>query len=136
MNSLSKQQKGMTFLGWCIVLALIGFFVLLIMRLFPLYNEKFIVQSAMESVASRPGIEKKADSDVFKEFLRTVQVGGSSRFNDKSIKQLGKIEKPEKGEQYKKLAIKFEVRNKFFQDIEFVLNFDKKVELSGKPAGG
>jgi hypothetical protein len=34
------------------------------------------------------------------------------------------------------LTIIFEVRNKFFQEIELVLNFNKSVELTGKPSGG
>src|SRR5690554_5721088 len=122
MNKLTNQQRGMAFLGWCIVLAIIGFFVLLTLRLFPLFNEKFIVQSAMKSVAARPGIEKASDKEVFKQFLRTVQVGGSRRFDDTSIKQLGEIEKPKTKGGPRLLTIKFEARNKFFQDIEFVLN--------------
>jgi hypothetical protein len=135
MNKMLNEQRGVTFLGWCIILAIIGYFVLFTLRLFPLYNEKMIVSSAMESIASRPGVEKMSDADVFKNFLRTVQVGGSVRFDDRSIKELAKIEKPKGGEP-RKLTIIFEVRNKFFQEIELVLNFNKSVELTGKPSGG
>ena len=136
MNKLINQQRGVTFLGWCIILAIIGFFVLLTLRLFPLYNEKFIVQSAMKSVAARPGIEKASDAEVYKQFLRTVQVGGSRRFDDASIKKLADVEKPKTKGAPKTLNIQFEARNVFFQDIEFVLNFNQTVELTGKPAGG
>ncbi len=131
MNRMMKQQQGMTFLGWCIVLAIIGFFVLITLRLFPLYNEKFIVISAMESVAARPGIDKKSDKDILKEFLRTVQVGGAQRFDDKSIKDLAQVEKSAEKAGAKLLTVAFEARNVFFQDIEFVLNFQKSVELTG-----
>lgn len=131
-----KQQRGMTFLGWCVVLALIGFFVLLTLRLFPLYNEKFIVISAMDSVAARPGIDKDKDKDVLKQFLRTVQVGGSTRFDDRSIRELAEIDKPETKGGYRTLTVQFEARNVFFQDIDFVLNFDRTVELTGKASGG
>lgn len=136
MKKMIKQQHGMTFLGWCIVLAIIGFFVLLTLRLFPLYNEKFIVISAMKSVAERPGIDKKSDSDILKQFLRTVQVGGSNRFNDKTIKELADIEKPATKGGPKVLTVEFEARNVFFQDIDFVLNFNHSVDLTGKASGG
>lgn len=136
MNKLLNEQRGVTFLGWIIILAIIGYFVLFTLRLFPLYNEKMIVSSAMESVASRPGVDKMSDADVFKNFLRTVQVGGSVRFDDRSIKELAKIEKPKKKGEPRKLTVIFEIRNKFFQDIELVLNFNKSVDLTGTASGG
>jgi hypothetical protein len=131
-----NEQRGVTFLGWCIILAIIGYFVLFTLRLFPLYNEKMIVNAAMESVASRPGVDKMSDTDVFKNFLRTVQVGGTQRFDDRSIKELAKIEKPKQKGEARKLTVIFEIRNKFFQDIDLVLNYNKSVELTGKPSGG
>lgn len=136
MNKMLNEQRGVTFLGWCVILAIIGYFVLFTLRLFPLYNEKMIVNAAMESVASRPGVEKMSDTDVLKNFLRTVQVGGAQRFDDRSIKQLAKIEKPKQKGEVRKLTVAFEIRNKFFQDIDLVLNYNKSVELTGKPSGG
>jgi len=136
MNKMLNEQRGVTFLGWCIILAIIGYFVLFTLRLFPLYNEKMIVNAAMESVASRPGVDKMSDTDVFKNFLRTVQVGGTQRFDDRSIKELAKIEKPKQKGEARKLTVIFEIRNKFFQDIDLVLNYNKSVELTGKPSGG
>lgn len=126
----------MTFLGWCIVLGIIGFFVLITLRLFPLYNEKFTVISAMKSVAQRPGIDKEADHEILKQFLRTVQVGGSNRFDDSTIRDLASVEKPETKGGHKTLNVQFEARNKFFQDIDFVLNFDETVELTGTASAG
>ena len=112
MNKMMNEQRGVTFIGWCIILAIIGFFVLITLRLFPLYNEKITVLSAMNSVASRPGIQDKDNKEIFKEFLRTVQVGGSQLFDDTSIKTLGKIEKGEKGGN-KKLHITFAMSSEF-----------------------
>lgn len=136
MNKMLNEQRGVTFLGWCIILAIIGYFVLFTLRLFPLYNEKMIVNAAMESVASRPGVEKMSDADVLKNFLRTVQVGGAQRFDDRSIKELAKIEKPKQKGEARKLTVTFEIRNKFFQDIDLVLNYNKSVELTGTASGG
>lgn len=131
MNKMRKQQRGMTFLGWCIVLAIIAFFVLLTMRLFPLYNEKLIVNNAMKSIATRPGVTEMSDSDVLKNFMRTVQVGGSQRFDDRSIRELAKVEKPKTKGDARTLTVMFEARNKFFDDIEFLLNYNNTVALGG-----
>ena len=131
MKNLIRNQQGVTFIGWLIILAIIAFFVLLVLRLWPLYNEKFIVESAMKSVSVRPGIDKADDREVLKQFLRTVQVGGSRRFHSNNIKEYAKIEKPKTKGGNRLLNIKYESTNIFFQDIEFLLRFDKSYELKG-----
>jgi len=135
MNKMLNEQRGVTFLGWCTILAIIAFFVMITLRLFPLYNEKMIALSAMKSVASRPEVTQMSNSDVLKSFLRSVQVGGSQRFDDATLKKYAKIEKPKTKGGPRLLTVTYEVRNKFFQDIEFVLNFNESVELGGSTSG-
>ncbi|OGT65689.1 MAG: hypothetical protein A3I13_05325 [Gammaproteobacteria bacterium RIFCSPLOWO2_02_FULL_47_50] len=135
MNKMLNEQRGVTFLGWCIILAIIAFFVLITLRLFPLYNEKMIALSAMKSVASRPDVAEMSDTEVMKSFLRSIQIGGSQRFDDKTVKQYAKVEKPKTKGGPRSLTVTYEVRNKFYQDIEFVLNFNESVELRGSPSG-
>ena len=54
MHSL-KRQNGMTAIGWMIVLALIGFFVLLTLRMAPAYMEYYKVVSSLESLEEETG---------------------------------------------------------------------------------
>lgn len=54
MRSL-KRQNGMTAIGWMIVLALIGFFVLLTLRMAPAYMEFYKVVSTLESLEEETG---------------------------------------------------------------------------------
>ena len=130
------EQRGVTFIGWCIILAIIAFFVLITLRLFPLYNEKFKVIAAMNSVASRPEMADAPSDEIRKYFLRTVEVGGSLTFTDRNVKELVKIEKPEEKGGSKLLTVTFEMRNKFFHDIQFVLVFNRSVPLKGAGEGG
>lgn len=135
MKNMIKRQEGVTFIGWCIILAIIGFFVLITLRLFPLYNEKMQVVSAMKSVASRPGISEQTEREILEQFKRTVQIGGSTRFDDKTTRQLANVEKPKEKGGPRLLTVQFESRNKFFDDIEFVLVFDESFELKGGGTG-
>ena len=132
MKNMIRNQKGVTFIGWLIILAIIGFFVLIVLRLWPLYNEKFTVEQAMKSVVSRSGINEASEREVMKQFLRTVQVGGSRRFHSNNIKDYAEIEKPKTKGGNKSLHIQFEATNVFFDDIEFLLRFDKSYELKGE----
>ena len=45
-----KHQRGMTLIGWVIVLALIAFFVTLAIRLVPMYQEYYGVVQIMEDM--------------------------------------------------------------------------------------
>ena len=136
MKNMIENQRGITFLGWCVILAVIAVFVLITLRLFPLYNEKFIVLQAMNSVANRPDAESLSDKEVLTYFKRSVQVGGSYRFDDKTTPKLAKVVKPKTKGEHRKLRVQYEDRNKFFQDIVFVLVFDHSVDLSGSTGGG
>ena len=54
MRSL-HQQRGMTAIGWMLVLAMIGFFTLLGLRMVPAYMEFYKVVSSLESLEKESG---------------------------------------------------------------------------------
>ena len=132
MKNLIERQRGVTFIGWCIIFALIGFFVLISLRLFPLYNEMFQVMTAMKSVGSRNGAAEMSTTDALTAFTRTAEVGGVNRFNSANIKKFATVEKPDSAGDLRKLRVTYEARNVFFDNLYFVLDFDKTVELGGK----
>jgi hypothetical protein len=94
-----------------------------------------ITLSAMKSVASRPEVAQMSNTDVIKGFLRSVQVGGSTRFDDRTVKQYAKIEKPKTKGGPRILTVTYEIRNKFFQEIDFAMNFNESVALGGSSDG-
>ena len=131
MKNLIERQRGVTFIGWCIIFALIGFFVLLTLRLFPIYNEMFQVMAAMKSMGSRNGAAEMSTTDVYKNFLRTAQTGGENRFTSANIKKFASVEKPDSAGGYRKLRITYESKNIFYDNLYFIMYFDKTVELGG-----
>lgn len=131
MKNMIEKQRGVTFIGWCIILAIIGFFVLITLRLFPIYNEMFEVTTAMKSVGTRNGAATMDTREVMTAFVRTAQTGGVNRFNSQNVRQFVSIEKGGAGE-LRKLRVTYESKNVFFQDLYFVMYFDRTVELGGK----
>ncbi len=133
MKNIMDKQHGIGFLGVCGVLVIIGFFVLLILRLFPLYNEKLIVINTMETIAGKPESVKLSNSEIRKLFIRNINVSlNRSTFNDETVKDFVKIEKDKKAG-VKFLRVNYESRNEFIKDIHLLLEFDRRVEL-GKMA--
>ncbi len=132
---MMKNQRGITFLSWCIIFAVFGFFVLIGLRLFPLYNEKMGVIASMNSVASRTDAGKLTAYDVRKYFLRNTDINSVRRFNDANVRDHVTIEKASRAGEPKSMRVQYEARNKFVADLEFVLVFDRSVPLSGEGTG-
>lgn len=115
------DQKGMTFIGWVIVLAIIGFFAMVVIKLVPIYLEYQSVVSAMQAVAAednrtpgeiRASLGKKLD-------INNVTVVKAADFE--ILREDGGIT----------LAIEYEARTNFVANIDIVVNFSKAVELKG-----
>ncbi|MCZ6803411.1 MAG: DUF4845 domain-containing protein [Proteobacteria bacterium] len=130
MKNLRNKQRGIGFLGWTTILGVFACFVLLGLRVFPLYNEKFTVMAAMKSVANQPDAAKMSTKDVRKYFLRSMELANTTRFTDKTIKQLAKVVTDKKTKK-RYIHVVYEGRNALVKDIKLLIEFDHKIELGG-----
>ena len=127
-----NRQNGMSMIAILYLLGTFCFFLLIGLRLFPLYNEKLYISRSMDSVATRKDITKLPTKQVVKHFLRTAQVSGSQRLNSNNAKDYIKVLRQKGKDKPRLLKVSFEMRNKFIADVEFVMKFDRTVELSGR----
>jgi hypothetical protein len=126
----------MTFLGFGIAAAVFIAFILFGLRLFPLYNEKLKVMTAMKSVVNQPNAANFTQSEMQMSFYKNADINGSTIFGtEKAVKQYVKLERGEKGGP-QLIHIAFEMRNKLFDDIELVLVFDDSMPMSSEGGGG
>ncbi|MDX1518548.1 MAG: DUF4845 domain-containing protein [Gammaproteobacteria bacterium] len=136
MRKFNRKQQGITFLGFLIVLAIIGLVVFLALRLYPLYYEKFQVLNAMKGAASQPNAETMPKAELRRLFLRNLTATTNiDRFNKVNIKNFLQVKSAKKNEP-KKLVMSYEIRGPFFQDIELVMNFNQEVPIGQARAGG
>ena len=134
MRNIMKKQDGMSGIGIIFVLAVLAGVVLIVLQLFPLYNEKFEVVSTLNTVVSQPDAANYNSTTAGRAFMKAIGTTTVNRFEDRTIKQHLKILKPKKKGDPRVLHFQYEARNKFFADVEFVLVFDKKLPLSGPTA--
>ena len=115
-----KRQAGVTAIGWVIVLALIGFFVFLTLKMLPTYLEYFKVVSSLESLekeaVSTPGeirklLEKRFDVD----YVYTI--------SPQQIKITNKDESFD-------VAARYDSRVHLFANIDVLMSFDKQVRVA------
>ncbi len=117
------HQQGLTAISVILILAMIGFFATIAIRLFPIYMEHFNVASHLESLAEESGITKKTNSEI----LNTL----SKRFSIDDVKNVTNenifIERNKDGSML--IAIEYEVRTPALGNVDMVVSFVDEVEL-------
>lgn len=117
-----KSQQGMTAIGWLIVLGLIGFFVLLTLRMTPAYLEYFTVKSSLESLKNEPDVTDKAPAEIRSMLSKRFDVNDVKNVTSKDVKidnQGGRM----------KVWVDYEVRVGVLGNVDAVMKFKHTVEV-------
>lgn len=123
----SKQgQRGITLLGFLMVLAVIGAIAFVFMKLFPVYSEYYSVVSDMKGVQSEPGIANAAPAMVRDKLFRRFYISYVESVKPENVKIT-------RDNGYN-LRVTYEVRRPLAYNLDFVAKFDKTVDLTR--AGG
>lgn len=117
-----KKQKGMSLIGFLIVLAMVVFFAYLGMRIVPIYIEFYSVKQAMTGVAKEPGSANYSPFDVKDKMLNRLYIsysdGNVGRDSIRVVRNNGVW-----------LVVKYEVRKPVMGNLDVVASFDERVML-------
>ena len=116
------HQKGMTAIGWLLVLGLIAFFTLVTLRLVPAYLEFAKVTSVLESLQNEPGITRKTRGEIISMIAKRFDVNDVYQVDAKQVKI-----KKEKG--VLTVSINYERREHLVANVDVVTTFDRQVEV-------
>ena len=119
-----KRQQGVTGIGWLIILGMIAFFVLIGLRLFPVYSENFNVISSLKSLEKEPQVTRKSKADILRLIMNRFQINdvkNAGRKNIKISKRGGVLT----------VSVKYDVKTKLFGDLSLIAEFDESVEVIG-----
>ena len=116
------HQKGMTAIGWLLVLGLIAFFALITLRMLPLYLEYYKVVSVFESLQNEPGIGRQTKADVIQLVRKRFDVNDVANVDYKDVKV-----KKDRG--VMTVSIEYERREHLVGNVSVVASFDKAVEV-------
>lgn len=119
------KQKGMTALGWLIVLALIGLFALVAIRVTPMYLESFNVAGALESLKNEPLVTQKSIAEINSLLQRRFDVNDIKSVNRKTDVKV------EKQDGILRVTIAYESRTHLLGNLDVVGVFNKQVEIIG-----
>jgi Tfp pilus assembly major pilin PilA len=128
MNMRSKV-KGITLIGFAIVLCVLGFFAYLAMRLVPMYVEYMGVVKTMELERKEPGVAQRS----LEEIRRDMSLKFTTQYvDDASVPPTAiTLKKEATGAT---LRVAYEKRVPFMYNIDLIGTFDRSVSLTN--AGG
>lgn len=118
-----RKQKGLTLIGFVIVLSFVLFIAFIGMKIGPIYMEYYSVVSAMNGVASERGSARLSPFDIKVKVLNRLYVSYSAE----NVKE--KHIKITRGNGVN-LRIAYEVRKPVIGNLDVVAKFDRSVKLS------
>lgn len=120
MQSL-KRQNGMTAIGWLIVLGLIGFFVLLTLRMLPSYLEYYKIVSSLDSLVNETGLDSPAAIRRLLDRRFNISYVDVIQPTDVIIKPVGSNFR---------VTADYESRKHIFANVDVVMSFYKEVMVT------
>ena len=125
---MNRKQGGMTLTSFLMVLAVVGFALYVGMKLFPMYQEYYSVQSAMKGLANEPGVADMDPAKVQDLFFRRLYINYSENVKPQNVK----FERMEGGW---KMRVNYEVRRPLVGNLDVVGRFDSTQELTRRGGG-
>lgn len=120
------RQRGITLIGFLILLAVVGFFAYLAMRLVPAYTEYMGVVKSMELVKNEPNAAQASPEEI----RRSLHIKFDTQYVDsKSVPPQAITVLRQGGEAT--LRVAYEKRIPFAYNVDLVVSFDKSVNLGG-----
>lgn len=120
---MRNSQRGITLLGFIIVLGVVGLFAYVGMKLFPMYSEYYSVRSALKGLANEPGIANTDPRRIQEMFFRRLKIDYSSSVKPEHVK----IKRVGGGWQ---MDVKYEVRNQMIGNLDVVGRFESTQMLT------
>jgi hypothetical protein len=122
MKSSPKRQQGLTLLSIAFILALIAFFVLLILKIAPIYIDHSKVANALAALEQTTDIQTKSEHE--------VRNALDKRFNLNYVYDVTQDDiKVTKRGNYLKVQIEYETVVKIFGNLSVLAEFNDVIEL-------
>lgn len=125
MNS-QRRSRGITFIGFLIVLIVLGFFAYSAMRLVPVYIENDGVKKSQDLVANEPG----ASSKTIEQIRGDLGMKFSIQYVDESSVPPGAIQVIRQNGGAT-LRIAYQRRVNFAGNVDLLVSFDRSVPMAG-----
>ena len=117
----NSKQKGLTLVSWLMLMALIGFIVLIVLRMFPIYTNHFKIEGVLHSLADEADLYNKNREELLLLIDRKLNINMADGFRHEHFT----ITLKENGN--KVMAIKYEDRRNITGNIDVIVKFEDSI---------
>lgn len=121
---MRRNQSGMTLISFVVVAAVVGFFLFIAMKLFPMYQEFFAVKSAMKGLANEMAGANESPAQIKEKFFKRLYIDYSNNVKPEHVR----IENKNGGQT---MYVNYEVRVPMLYNIDAVGKFSAEQPLGG-----
>jgi hypothetical protein len=119
----TKRQQGFTFISLSFILGLIVFFVLLGLKIGPIYLDHSKVVSTLSELKRTPGIEEQSESEIRKSLSKHFDMNYVNDVTQENITIA-------RHENYLKVVIEYEVVKNIVGNLSVLVAFDDVMEIN------
>ena len=120
---MKRTQRGMTLIGFVIVLGVVGLFAYVGMKLVPMYSEYYAVKQALAGLKAEPGIANKDPAKIEDLFFRRLYISYAENVKPANVT----IERADRGWL---MTVQYEVRKPLIANLDVVGKFNTSEELT------
>lgn len=119
---MKRTQRGMTLIGFIIVLAVVGVFAYMGMKLIPMYTEYYGVKRALASLSADPGMADATPARIRDLFFRKLYISYAENVKPEHVK----IVRKDAGYE---MTVDYELRKPLIGNLDVVGNFHAVEQL-------
>ena len=122
MNMSLKHQQGLTFISLVFILGLIAFFVLLGLKIGPIYLDHSKVVSTLAEIEKIPDIEEQSEAEIRNSLDKRFDINYVNDVTQDDITIT-------RHENYLKVAIEYEVVRTIVGNLSVLVEFNDVIEV-------
>jgi hypothetical protein len=119
----ARSQKGMSLLGWMVVLALVAFFASTGFKMFPHYMDYMALEGMITKVETDPSLQVTTVRDFYEHVEKNMKINSIRDLNLEEALDI-KLENNEFV-----VHLKYEKREPLIENLDLVANFDKEFRI-------
>ena len=120
---MKRTQSGMTLIGFVIVLAVVGLFAYIGMKLVPMYSEFYAVKQALKGLSAEPGIANQDPAKIQDLFFRRLYISYAEDVKPEHVKIT-------RGTNGWVMAVNYEVRKPVIANLDVIGKFSATENLN------
>lgn len=121
--ALARSQKGLSLLGWLVVLALVAFFASVAFKMLPHYMDYLSIEKAITSVENDKNLDVRTVGDFYSHIDKSMQINSIRDLNSRDAIEI----KLQDGDF--QVHLKYEKREPLIQNLDLVAKFDKEFRV-------